>query len=252
MPTRRSTSATHGSPTARHSTPTGNTAIEKRIVAVLFSDVKGYRLKEPQLKTFINVVLPRIMTVLSPYKDGMLEINTWGDAILLVTSDPNALAHFALDLRDFYRNTPWSDHQLPTDLNCRIGLHSGVVFIGDDPLRDRKGIIGTQMNVAARIEPITPVGEVFATDAFEKLSKQHTDDTIAFYDAGLQLLAKDFGTAHLYRLRRQHEAPPTAPPIETGHIETASQGITEPHSVLLQKSSEISDLNSTLSLRRWV
>jgi class 3 adenylate cyclase len=118
--------------------------MDSKIVAVLFSDVAGYSgLNEAQLKQFSQVVLPDIAKLLHG-KGAILELNTSGDAIILVSEDPHFIAHFALDLRDLYRNTPWVDYHLPDDLNCRIGLHSRVVFMGRDPLRGKRGIIGTK------------------------------------------------------------------------------------------------------------
>lgn len=220
-------------------------------VSVLFSDVAGYsELTEPQLKIFAEKVLPLIAGLLEQHKDDSIkEINTWGDAILLVSSDTSSVAHFALDLRDLYHNTPWEKIHLPEDLNCRIGLHSGTVFIGRNPLRGAEGVVGTQINLAARIEPITPPGRVFATDTFVKLFEDSSDDTINCHDIGVRPLAKAFGTRKLYELLRHHETLKPLEPIDmvdTSHIKTGSHFLAELDSALQQKTSENLDLKSRL------
>lgn len=222
--------------------------MKKVTVSVLFSDVAGYsKLNEAQLRVFAEVVLHDINRLLEPYKGNIIEVNTWGDAILIVSSDTSSVAHFALDLRDYYHNKHWAESHLPKDLKCRIGLHSGTVFIGENPLRGAEGVIGTQINLAARIEPMTPTGQVFATDTFVKLLEDSADETIAYQDVGIQPLAKAFGTQQLYQLLRHDEAAKPVAPIDTAdthHVKTDSQILVD--SALQQKSSEILDLTSRL------
>jgi class 3 adenylate cyclase len=184
--------------------------MERKIVALMFSDVAGFsKLNEAQLGVFLTSVLPEIANLLKKYRNNFIELNTWGDAIVIATADPYALAHFALDLRDFFLNKNWSAIHLPQELSSRIALHTGVIFTGDDPIRGINGIIGTQVNLAARIEPVTPPGEVWATQEFRSMINTATDPALAFDELGERPLAKKFGSARLYRLRRHHDAPLT-------------------------------------------
>ncbi len=182
--------------------------IEKTIVGLLFSDVAGYsKLNEPQLRDFIEYVLPDVAGLLKKYRGDLLELNTWGDAVFAISPDPYRLARLALDLRHFYTKRGSSFHHLPDNLSCRIALHAGVVFTGYDPIRERKGVIGTQVNLAARIEPVTFPGEVWVTEQFRNLIDPKTDPKLAFDDLGERTLAKKFGSAHLYRLHWSDETP---------------------------------------------
>jgi class 3 adenylate cyclase len=248
------TAATCGSTSSRRSTREASDP-KRKFVAVLFSDVKDYsKLNETQLETFSQVVFPHISEFLKDHEDKILELNTWGDAIILVSEDVSFVARFALHLRDFYRNENWARHSLP-ELNCRIGLHSGHVFIVDDPLRRQTAISGKQITLAARIEPITPVGDVFATDFFVSVLEQNPDPTIAYDDAGVWSLAKAYGDQHLNRLRRHHEPEKSFKHIDKttehgpDHTETRPHILGELNSVLLRQSSEISDLKSQLETK---
>jgi class 3 adenylate cyclase len=56
----------------------------------------------------------------------------------------------------------WSKKGLRS-LNLRIGLHAGPVYSCIDPVTQRTNYIGAHVSRAARIEPITPVGQVYAS-----------------------------------------------------------------------------------------
>jgi class 3 adenylate cyclase len=254
MTRRRSltTGATYGGSTSsrRFRSPD---AYRRKIVAVLFPDVAGYsKLDDRQIEAFLKVALPSISELLKDHLDKILELNTWGDAIILVSEDINFVARFALDLRDFYRNTNWGEHNLPNNLNCRIGLHSGSVFIVEDPLRRQTAISGTQITLTARIEPITPIGQAFATDTFISLLKQIPDKKIAYDDAGVWSLAKAYGDQHLNCLRRDYEPEQSFERTDAttdhslDHAESHQHKLDELSSALLRKSSETSDLKSLL------
>ena len=205
------------------STQKRNPQPERRIVSVLFSDVAGYsKLTEPQLRVFLEHILPTISNMLAKDRGNIIEINTWGDAIVVVSADPYFIARFAFELRDYYRDTPWEQFHLPDSLGCRISLNTGVVFIGTDPLRQTQGILGAHMNLTARIEQITPVGEIFSTDNFKHLIDRPDKHRIAFDDVGSRSLPKDFGTCHLFRVRRPRETqwPDTPPDGDIGLTQT--------------------------------
>lgn len=197
-----------------------------QIVGLLFADVVGYsKLNETQLITFMAKILPALTEqVVDRHRAHFIELNTWGDGLVVAAPDPYRLADFALGLRDFYRNRHWQADGLPR-LQSRIAIHQGRVYAGADPLRRLPGLVGTQVNMAARIEPITTANEVWVTEPFFHLIPADQDLPFAFDDLGPQPLAKQFGTARLYRLRRDWEpagaaapvaaAPPAARPVPT-------------------------------------
>jgi len=178
------------------------------IAALLFADVEGYsKLNEEQLKTYMTTVLPELSrSVVDPFRGEFQELNTWGDAIVACSFNPYPLIKFALNLRDFFTSRHWHGDQLPK-LRVRIALHAGVVFFGEDPIRKTRGMTGTQVNLAARIEPIAKPGEAWVTEPFFKLIDPRNGLPVAFDELGRRPLAKAFSTEILYRLRRDSELP---------------------------------------------
>ena len=133
-------------------------------------------------------------------------VNTWGDAIVAAFRDPLSAARCALGLREYFRSMNWAEKHLPKELNIRLALHAGVIFLGEDPIKGGQGLVGTQVNLAARIEPITRPGQIWATGQFIALLKNCPDDTIEVDDLGERPLAKKWGSERLYRIRRKGDA----------------------------------------------
>jgi class 3 adenylate cyclase len=178
-----------------------------KVATVLFLDVAGYSsMVGAQLITFFSKITPRLATIIS--KVAFIDVNTWGDGIIIVAEDPYALAHIALDLRDFFRNQDWAGYQLPEALNARISLHTGRIFVGRDPIRNIRntdGVVGTEVNLAARIEPIVRPGEIWVSEQVKVLIKTDKDKKVKFHPLGSTALAKKFGTENLFVLLRADE-----------------------------------------------
>jgi class 3 adenylate cyclase len=92
--------------------------------------------------------------------------NTWGDGLYLVFELAEEGASFALRLSEDMRGTDWATLGLPDMSRIRICLHAGPVFCAFDPIICRDNYFGSSVTHAARIEPITPPGTVFASEAF--------------------------------------------------------------------------------------
>jgi class 3 adenylate cyclase len=60
--------------------------------------------------------------------------------------------------------------RMPADLNLRIALHAGPVYEFNDPVTGSRSYSGTHVSRAARIEPVTPPGQVYASKAFAALA----------------------------------------------------------------------------------
>ncbi len=192
-----------------------NQKMEKITASFLFADVKGYsKLTEPEVKCFYQEILPDLKTKLeaSKYYENIKDINTWGDGLMVYTSDPYSLAHLALEIRDFYSNYNWKNKRMP-QLVVRISLHHGVIYKGRDPFRERDSIIGTEVTLGARLEPATEPGQVWVTEQFKQLIRKENDPTLQFDDLGKKELAKDHGEIQVYRLRRPHNQIPSTPSL---------------------------------------
>jgi class 3 adenylate cyclase len=110
-------------------------------------------------------------------------------------------ARFAVDLVKRVKHADWSSHGLPAHLNLRVALHAGPVYVGTDPVTGRPTCFGTHVNKAARIEPITPPGQVYASQAFAALAAAEDAPGIQCEYVGQLPLAKGFGTFPMYLLR---------------------------------------------------
>ena len=132
-------------------------------------------------------------------------MNTWGDAIYFVFDDPVSAAECALELKDYVTNTEWEQHSLPADLNIRIGLHVGPVFGAKEPLLNRMNYFGRHVNWAARIEPITNPGNVYASEQFASMLMTRSDHELEVRYVGIIVLPKKFGTYPIYLVKRKNE-----------------------------------------------
>ncbi len=92
--------------------------------------------------------------------------NTWGDGLFVVFDDAPDGASFALRLSEGMQAADWAALGLPSTSQIRICLHAGPVFRAFDPVIARDNYFGATVTRAARIEPITPPGTVFASEAF--------------------------------------------------------------------------------------
>ena len=184
------------------------TTAGRKLVGIMFVDVRNFStLNQTQLEKFIDAVLPVLADTIRPYRDRLLELNTWGDAIIAVSEDPVLIARLALDIRDYFRKTNFDEFALPQTLRSRISLHAGTVKYGFDPIRGCRGVIGANLILAARIEPIIVPGEVWTTTEFAQLLKPHAAaERLAFDDIGFKDLAKGYGRHPLLKLRRDDES----------------------------------------------
>jgi len=103
-----------------------------------------------------------------------------------------------LQFRDRLCNMDWEKKGLPKDLNLRISVHAGPAFYCEDPVLKKSNYIGSHVNRAARIEPITPPGEVYASQEFAALAAaQRVRDFTCDY-VGKIPLPKESGIVPLY------------------------------------------------------
>jgi class 3 adenylate cyclase/tetratricopeptide (TPR) repeat protein len=173
------------------------------IRALLFADVEGFSaLPDEEIPRFVHHFLGLAGKLSSESKHKPLTTNTWGDGLYLVFSNVGDAAQFALELRDAVRVTDWSKKGLP-GLGLRIGLHAGPVYSCTDPVTRRPTYVGAHVNRAARIEPITPTGQVYASGAFAALVAAEDVKELHCDYVGRTPLAKKYGTFPTYIVRRR-------------------------------------------------
>ena len=187
----------------------GQWAFEYKIKAMLFADAVGYsRLSEDQIPLFIEHYVGTIAEFNERISYKALHIETAGDGMYLVFDDPGAAAHYALGLSELINSCDWQSLGLPEDMSARIGLHCGPVFTGIDPITDTPLYTGIHTNRTARIEPITPPGQVYASSAFAAVAAARGSEGLRFSYIGRTQLAKHYGALPLYHVKRSEPKRP--------------------------------------------
>ena len=173
-----------------------------RIVAVLFADTVGFsKLSEGQVPRFVEHFLGAIAQLAKKFSESIIANNTWGDGLYLVFSNVDVAGNFALALADLVTSANWEKKGLPADLNLRIALHAGPVYEFNDPVTGSRSYSGTHVSRAARIEPITPRGQVYASEAFAALAAAQRAAGFTCDYVGQTPMAKGYGTLPTYHVR---------------------------------------------------
>ena len=208
---RRAGGATRVLPTPWRRKPrAGPAAPPPRIAgAVLFGDLPRFgTLDDDALAAFYAgpmAAMGRVVDAAAPrYR------NAWGDAIQLVFEAPAAAAACALALRDAITPEALARFGLPRELVPRLALDYGGLHPVFDAVQGVAKFAGRAMTRAARIEPITPPGMIYATEAFACEIALLAAPRVACDYAGIVPTAKGFGTLPLYAVR-----PLAAPPANS-------------------------------------
>ena len=174
------------------------------ILAMLFADAVGFsKLTEPQVPLFVRHCLGPIGELItSRYRESIIVRNTWGDGLYIVFTTVDAAGRFALDLAELMAATDWRALGLPADLALRIALHAGPVYRCTDPVTGQLACTGTHVSRAARLEPRTPPGAVYASEAFAALAAVAKVDAFTCDYVRQLSWAKHYGTFPTYVVRR--------------------------------------------------
>ena len=168
--------------------------------SILFADFAGFsRLEEDRLSQFLQVVMGRIAAVLDRHGDAVLTRNSWGDAAHVVIASPAQAAEIALEIQSELNPKLLQEMGLPAEGGMRISLHHGPIFEHFDAVRSARTFYGTEVTVAARIEPRVPVGAIYTTQPFAAMIESDQND-LNFELVGKMDLAKNYGVRILYRL----------------------------------------------------
>ena len=185
-------------------TTDGSPGHKRQIRAMIFGDVRGFsKLREAQLVIFLKEVMGGFGKILDKYGGDILYRNTWGDGIFLVLSDAPVAAQCALEMQETMRAMDLENHGLPLDLGLRIGAHFGPVFEADDPVVKRTFFFGSHVTRAARLEPATPEGNIYATEPFAARLALDRGHPFACEYVGYGPAAKDYGLMRMYVLKRR-------------------------------------------------
>jgi tetratricopeptide repeat protein/adenylate/guanylate cyclase family protein len=175
--------------------------------AMLFGDLKGFsKLGEKQLPIFVDEVLGTIARTLDRYGTAVNLRNTWGDGLYLVIDDAETAADCAIAMQRAISELPLATLGLPPTLGLRLGGHFGPVFPVYDPVLKQMAYMGRHVSRTARIEPVTPEGMVYVTDAFAAALAATRQRRFACDYMGLVPAAKNYGAMRMFALSRRNRA----------------------------------------------
>lgn len=179
--------------------------LERGAYSILFADYKGFsKLGERELPAFAAKVMGAIGEVLDDFDDQILFRNTWGDAVYAVISTPAIAARVAILLQERLARPPRElmGNGDGSGMGMRIGIHHGPIYRGFDRVVKQPLWFGTEVTRTARIEPVTPTGAVYCTEAFAAMLALDRADAFSHHYVGRVALAKGYGEIGMYRLVR--------------------------------------------------
>jgi class 3 adenylate cyclase len=182
--------------------------------ALLFGDIKGFStLTEKQLPVFADKVLGAIARTLERYGSAINFRNTWGDGLYVVIKDAETAADCALQLQRAISELPLASLELPPTLGLRLSGHFGPVFPLFDPVLKQMAFMGSHVSRTARIEPVTPEGMVYVTDAFAAALAATRQPRFICNYMGVVPAAKNYGSMRMFALspRNSSRGPVTKP-----------------------------------------
>ena len=193
-----------------HNRADGTSAFETQIKAMLFADAVGFsRLTEAQVALFrpalfrLGGFAHKTARAPTPPCSG----TPGGTDLFFVFSSAREAGLFALEMCDLVSGIDWQSKGLPEDMNFRVALHSGPVYTITDPLTERQNYFGIHVIKTARMEPVTPPGQVYASREFAALAAVENVRDFTLNYAGQTPLAKEYGVHPVYHLQRAAPCP---------------------------------------------
>ena len=171
------------------------------IRAMLFADAVGYSaLSEDQTPNFVTQFLGAVADLNARTAQRPEHVETTGDGLYMVFGSVRDAGNYALELNRLVTGTDWTARGLPGGLNIRIALHCGPVYVGRNPVTGFPLYTGPHTSRTARIEPITPPGQVYASSAFAAVAAAIGVDSLVMQYVGRMPLAKGYGPLGLYHV----------------------------------------------------
>ncbi len=176
---------------------------QRSLKTLLFADFTGFSRVHDAMAPFFQESFWKIAAEeIEAATVKPLLASTWGDALYVVFDAPRNGAEFALSFLERMLGVDWMSLGLSEATPIRIALHAGPVFRGFDPIIGRDNYFGSSVTKAARIEPVTPPGMVYTSEAFAATLAATGRDQFALEYMGRLALAKGYGESRIYRLDR--------------------------------------------------
>ncbi|MDR3520694.1 MAG: TRAFs-binding domain-containing protein [Acidocella sp.] len=174
--------------------------------AILFGDVHGFsNLTEFEQLEFLEHIIGGFADVLAQIKSAEYA-ETAGDGLFIVLSNLVDAVECSFALHAVLPKGAAAGG-LPHDLGMRISAHVGPLYKRLDRVIDREKFCGMEVVRTARIEPVTPVGEIYVTEQFATALACAAPGAFICEYVGIQPMAKKYGECRMYSLRRVIASP---------------------------------------------
>jgi hypothetical protein len=171
--------------------------------AMMFADFAGFsRVQDAFAPQFHERFLQIAAAQIAEAGVKPLDAKTWGDGLYVVFESAREGAEFALGFLERTFDVDWTAAGLSSTSRIRVALHAGPVFRGFDPVMGREHFFGSSVTRAARIEPVTQPGTVYASEAFAAALAAAGQGGFTLEYIGRLPLAKAYGESTIYRLDR--------------------------------------------------
>lgn len=188
--------------------PGAKSVARHELRAMLFADAVGYsKLSEDQIPGYIEGFLGSVADLSRRTAHRFEHVETSGDGLYMVFRTALDAGEFALELSALTNRFDRAAWGLPPGFNLRVALHCGPVHCATDPITGFPIYTGPHTSRTARIEPITPPGQVYASSAFAAVAAA-TGSSFEMSYVGRMPLAKGYGSLGLYHLRGQSRGLP--------------------------------------------
>ena len=179
----------------------------RTLKTMLFADIVGYsRIPDATVPAFQARFWSIAARELAAQPSRPPLANTWGDAIYVVFDAPRHGAAFACRLAAAMAAEDWSGLGIEEACPIRVALHAGPVYRSHDPVLGRDNFYGASVTRTARIEPVTPPGSVYASEAYAATLAASGQREFVLEYVGQTRLAKNYGETRIYRLDRPADA----------------------------------------------
>lgn len=181
--------------------PPAHASATRRMLGLVFTDMVGFsRFSDAEIRVYWTEIVPRLASTIAAYGSRVLLKQTWGDALHVVTDDAQTAARVSLELIDAVRALREGYSGRLGALDIRVGAHYAPAWVGHDTVQSVPTYYGSQLSFAARVEPVTPPGSVYVSDALSAELQLEAPGQFQLEYAGEVTLAKKYGRFRLYSL----------------------------------------------------
>ncbi|TNF26174.1 MAG: DUF4071 domain-containing protein [Deltaproteobacteria bacterium] len=174
-----------------------------KIKGILFADTVNYsQLQDHEFLKFENIVFGIVKEMIDSGKYDVATKNTWGDAIYMVFDKIKDAGNFALELNEKMNEIDWYEAGFSMKMKVRTAVHAGPVHCSFNPVTGQMHFNGANVCRAARIEPLTPPGQVYTSIEYAALAaSEHIKEFQCVY-VGQMSMPKKYGVFPTFHLRR--------------------------------------------------